>query len=271
MHGDILSVEVAVVDLELLVEPGLPVVRAVGRHCGGGRGIVVAGVLGNCVGEVAGGVNVTIEDIDDGVTGFLAGVVGSDDGGDVGVAGPGEDVDAGGMGDDDCVVARLGDGLDNIVAVVVHCQALAVGTFFGPGLQEDQAGVGGGGNPKIGDIVGRNLGVVQEVLDKSIVLLGTGLDGLEWRDKIGKAAGTRATTRREAAEFEGRLVHSAHCVLTGIVTEDSNVLRSLQGQNLLFVLQQDGSFSCELADELGVISADITASLTGEIELAGPG
>lgn len=134
--------------------------RAIGGQFGGRRGVVVGGVLRDCVGEVSGGVNITIEDIDNGVAGFLAGVVGGENGSDVRVVGPREDVDTGGMGDDDCVVARLSDRLDNLVAVVVHCKVLTISTFLGPGLQEDQTGIGGGGDPKIGDILGRNLGVV---------------------------------------------------------------------------------------------------------------
>lgn len=52
-------------------------------------------VDGDCVGEFSGGVDVAEEDVNYGVSGFLAGVVCEEDGGDVGVLSEGESVDSG--------------------------------------------------------------------------------------------------------------------------------------------------------------------------------
>ena len=79
----------------MLVEVALPGIWVTGVFQG--RGVrdvgefVVGLVLGDGVGEVPGGVDVAVEDVDDGVAGFLAAEVGGEDGGYVGVVGEGED------------------------------------------------------------------------------------------------------------------------------------------------------------------------------------
>jgi hypothetical protein len=84
-------VEVAVVDQEAFFEVGLPGVRVGGVEEGGGVcdvcECVVAFLLGDGVGEVAGGVHGAVEDVDDAVAYFLAAEVGCEDCCDVWVVG----------------------------------------------------------------------------------------------------------------------------------------------------------------------------------------
>jgi len=73
-------------------------------------GVVVAGVVGDGVGEVSGRVHCAVQYVDYAVTNFLAGQVSCDDGGDVFVVGPRHCVDATKVGDYDGVVAGGCDG-----------------------------------------------------------------------------------------------------------------------------------------------------------------
>ena len=193
-HGDVLGVEVAVVDVQLLVEPGLPVVDAGGVDGGGGGSVVVGAVERDGVGEVAGRVDLAVEDVDDRVSGLLAGEVGSEDGGDIGVVGEGKEVDSGRVGDNDGVVASLGNVVDNLVTVPVNVEVLAVGGLLGPSLQEHNARLGLLGDPERPDVsvVVRNKSVVQPVLDESAVFLGLVLDGNKRGDKVGRTTSTRS-------------------------------------------------------------------------------
>jgi hypothetical protein len=103
--GDVLSVEVTVVDLKLLIEVGLPVVNASGVD-GGGRGsVVVSAVEGDSIREMSRGIHGAIKDVNNGVTGLLTGEVSSDNSSDVRVVSEGQEVDARGVGDDNGVVA----------------------------------------------------------------------------------------------------------------------------------------------------------------------
>lgn len=60
---DVVGIEVTVVNLELLVEPGLPVKVSSGVDGGGRRSVVVRTVQGNGVGKVTARVVVTVEDV----------------------------------------------------------------------------------------------------------------------------------------------------------------------------------------------------------------
>lgn len=129
---DVVGVEVAVVNFELLVEPGLPVIVAGGVDGRGGRSIIVAAIKSDSVWEMAGGIHVAVEDVDKGVAGFFAGEVCGKDGGDVLVVSPGEHVDAGRVSDNDSVVALRCDRLDDGVAVPVDVKRGTVSTFLSP-------------------------------------------------------------------------------------------------------------------------------------------
>jgi hypothetical protein len=91
LHRQVVVVEVAVVDQEAFLEVGLPGVGVGGVEeragvCDVCEG-VVALLLGDGVGEVAGGVYGAVEDVDDAVAYFLAAEVGGEDCCDVGVVG----------------------------------------------------------------------------------------------------------------------------------------------------------------------------------------
>lgn len=87
--GDVVLVEGAVVDEEALGE----VVLREGTGLGAGveEGAEVFLGVRDGVGQAAAGVDVAVEDVDEGVAGFLAGQAGEEDGCDVGVVDPGVD------------------------------------------------------------------------------------------------------------------------------------------------------------------------------------
>jgi len=119
---------------------------------------------------MAGGVDLAVEEIDEGVAGLLAGEVSSKDGGDVGMVRPGQVVDTGRVGDDNCVVAVRGDGLDDVVTVPVRGKVGAVSSLLGPGLEHDNADFGNSaGNDQGADVVVGDVSVVEEVLDDTAV------------------------------------------------------------------------------------------------------
>lgn len=91
--------------------------------------VVVGLVLGDCVGQLGGGVDVAVEDVGDGVAGFLTQGSGVEDCGYVVVLNPlVEQAGTGGGNDDDGVVAVRGDGFDHGVLILV-VEFGAVGAF----------------------------------------------------------------------------------------------------------------------------------------------
>lgn len=269
--GDVVGVKVAVSDFELLVEPALPVVGAVGSHSSGKRGVVVRFVVGDHVGQLGGGVGVAVEEVGDGVTSFLAGVVGGQDGGDVGVIGEGEDVDAGGVGDNDGVVAVLGDGFDDGVAVPIEGEVGAVDVLLGPGLEEDETDVGLFGVPEFGHGFLRDEGVVEPGLHPAAVLAGSGRDGVLWGREVTEAAGAGAASVSEDTVFEVGLGGGALGVGAGVVADDDDVTGLAQGEDIALVLQQDGGGGTVLADHGAVVAADVTVTGARELPVVEPG
>jgi len=95
---------------------------------------------------------------------------------------------------------------------------------------------------------------------------------VERRDLVGELSGTGATTSKQATVLVVLLVDDrAAGWVSGVVTEDGNVARSLEGQSAVDVLQENATSSTVTADELGVVAADITADLASQVVLAGPG
>lgn len=268
--GNVLGVEVAVVDLELLIEPGLPVVDAGGVDGGGGRGVVVGAVESDGVGELSGGVDLAVKDVDNAVARLLAREVGSDDGSDVGVVSEGKEVDARRVGNNDRVVAGSSDGCDNVVTVPVDVERLAISSLLGPGLQENEADFRLFGNPERPDIGVGEESVVQPVLDKSAVLLSLLLDGNKRSDEVCSAASARSTTGDESTELVVLLVEQTLGGLSSIVTEDSDGLGCLEGKHVVLVLQKGGGSGTVLANVLAVVFADISARGTGEVPVTEP-
>ena len=268
--GNVLGVEVAVVDVQLLVEPGLPVIDAGGVDSGGGGSVVVGSVEGNGVREVTRGVDLAVEDVNDRVTGLLTGEVGSDNGSDVRVVGEGQKVDSRGVGDNDGVVAGSSDAGDNLVTVPVDVERLAVGSLLGPCLQEHKADLRLLGDPERSDVGVGKKSVVQPVLDESAILRGLVLNGNKRGDKVSGTTGTRSTASNEGAELVVLLVDEALGRLTCIVTEDSDRLGCLEGKNVVLVLEEDSSGSAVLADVLTVVLADVPGGGTGKVPVALP-
>ena len=109
----------AVVNLELLVEPALPVSVSSGVDSSGGRGVPVRAVVGNSVRKVTRRVDVSVENVDERVSRLLAREVGSEDSGNVGVVRPWEGVDTSRVSNDDSVVAERSNRLDNLITIPV--------------------------------------------------------------------------------------------------------------------------------------------------------
>jgi hypothetical protein len=110
--------------------------------------------------------------------------------------------------------------------------------------------------------------VVKHVLHERIVLLGTTLDGIQWWDDICQSSSTRATTGCQYAEFvvaasqtQTRKRVQSVCQITGVVTEDSNVLGSFEGQSIVDVFEQDNSCCTKFADQLLVVASNVDAAL----------
>ena len=116
---DVVGIEVTVVNLELLVEPALPVSVSSGVDSSGGRGVPVRAVVGNSVRKVTRRVDVSVENVDERVSRLLAREVGSEDSGNVGVVRPWEGVDTSRVSNDDSVVAERSNRLDNLITIPV--------------------------------------------------------------------------------------------------------------------------------------------------------
>jgi hypothetical protein len=268
--GDVAGVEVAVVNLELLVEPRLPVIVAGGVDGGGRRSVIVGAVERDGVRQVTAGVHVTVKDVSQRVARLLARVVGGEDGGDVLVVGPGESVDAGGVSDYDSVVALGGHILDEIVAIPVDAEVLAISGLFGPGLEHDNADVGELADPEVIKIALDDLSVVKEVLNKLGTVRGSALlDCMQRGDKRGRLAGARAATSKKSSELVVLLVQLLRR-LSSIVTEYCDVARALERETTS-VLEKNSAGSTMLANELTVVGTDVAAALARQVVLASPG
>lgn len=267
---DVMGIEVAVVDLKLLVEPRLPVVVTGGVNSSSGRGVVVGAIKCDGVGQTTAGVDITVEEIGQRVARLLTRVVGSKDGGDVLVVSPGQGIDAGRVGDDNGVVTPGGNLFDDFVAVPVNTEVLAVSSLLGPGLQHNDADVRKAANQgKLTKFCLDDLSVVKEVLNDLGASLGsTFLDRTQRGDERRYLAGTRATSSKESSKFIVLLVQLL-VGLTSIVSEYCNVARGLEGKRTL-VLEENGTGSTVLADKLSVVTANIAAPLAGQVELASP-
>ncbi|KAI6757905.1 hypothetical protein HG531_003730 [Fusarium graminearum] len=252
----VLGVKVAVVNLELLVEPRLPVVGAGGVDGSGGRGVVVGTVQGNGVGKTTGGVDITVEEVDEGVARLLTGVVGGEDGGNVGVVGPGESVDTGG---------------DNLVTIPVDAEVSTISTLGSPGLEEDKADIRKSRDPEVSDVGSGDECVVHPLLNKSSVLLSAGVDGSKGRDEVSETTSSGTTTNDKVTKLKVLLVVETLGDITSIVTKDGNGLGLLEGKGVVLVLEEDSRLGAVLADQGTVVTADVTAAGTGKVELLEPG
>jgi hypothetical protein len=108
---DVAGDEVFIVDVDALCEIVLQEISAVGVWNRGVQKLaVVGGLFGDGVGQAAGGGLYAVENVDNCLAGFLAGEVGEDDGGDVGVVDEAvDDADAGVVDYDLGVVALACD------------------------------------------------------------------------------------------------------------------------------------------------------------------
>lgn len=114
LRRDVAGEEVLVVDVDALGERVLQEEAAggVGRD-GVEQGAVVGGFGSDGVGEAAGGGLCAVEDVDDGLPGFLPGEVAEDDGGDVGVGDEAIDGADAGVVDYDLGVGALAGDADD--------------------------------------------------------------------------------------------------------------------------------------------------------------
>lgn len=146
-RGDVPGVEAAVVEVRALGEVALGVnVLVVGAAAGVQHGAIIALVAGDGVGHAARevGAVVAVEQAHEGLAAVLAREEGDDGGGDVGVLDPlVDEPSAAGVHDDDGVGALGGHVEDETVGVVV-AEAGPVPAFGCDGVDEDEAGVGGG-------------------------------------------------------------------------------------------------------------------------------
>ena len=114
LGGDVAGEEVFVVDVDAFGE-GVLEEEACGCVWGDGveQRAVVGGFGGDSVGEAAGGGLGAVEDVDDGLAGFLAWQVGEDERGDVGVGDEAVDGADAGVVDYDLGVGALGGDVED--------------------------------------------------------------------------------------------------------------------------------------------------------------
>lgn len=168
--------------------------------------------------------------------------------------------------DNNGIGAVVGNCVSQCSAVPIDFQASPVGTFGCPGLQEDNAGLGcrvDRGQCTSSD----DLSVVKNILHESIVLLSAALDSVQRCDNICQPPSTRAATRSKHAVFVVVAGQKSVCQVTSIVTEDTDVLRSLQRQSVVLILEQDDTCRSKLTDQFLVVAADIDVGfgVVGEV------
>jgi hypothetical protein len=155
--------------------------------------------------------------------------------------------------------------------VPIDVEGLAVSSLLGPGFQEHETDFGLLGDPERPDISVGEKSVVQPVLDKSAILLCLLLDSNKWSHEVSSATSAGSAASDEGTELEIHLVDQTLGRLRCVVTKDSDRLRCLEGENVVFVLQKNGGSGTVLADVLTVVLANVSAGGTGEVPVTKPG
>lgn len=212
---------------------------------------------GDRVREFAAGIDVAEQDVDDRIAAFLAGVVGREDGADVGVRGEGQRVYARGVRDDDGVsAAEASDVGDDGGGVPIVGEGGAVECFGGKGFEEHETDVGRGVDAP--EVVGAEYVVVGEVLDSCAVSGGSGPDGGEWGDEIGVSggAGSAADVERSDVETEwwgleyiGSWPTQTIGGVRGRVSKDTDVEGVGKWEDVVCVFEKDGAGGADSSDE----------------------
>lgn len=118
------------------------------------------------------------------------------------------------------------------------------------------------------EVVARQDLVVRDVKDLGVRLSGLGFGGVERGDHVRRAAGARAApdghgSRVDALRRLGRPEETVGEV-AGVVAKDPDHLAALQRERVVFVLEEDGAGGAHVADDLGVVPADVAAAREDE-------